>query len=1094
MEISPYKFLDFYELEDRDIFFGREREIEILLSEVIVNRLVVLFAKTGTGKTSLINAGVRPELEDLKYKTLFIRVEENPIESTRSALRTAELLPPELEEKPLDTQLEEAYKKAEKPIVLFYDQFEEFFIQITRIEDRKPFISAIANVYNKQKLGIHIVFSMREEFFHEMDDFRDEIPNIFHKDSNLRLREFDESQARDAIVEPAKKFGVEIEENLVKELLKDLKKNETIEPARLQIICDTIWKQKEKNQTKIKLANYLKYKQNGKNPSERIYDSRLKDDIEQNLDDNQIDLLNKLIPELCTKCKTKYPRGFEELIENLKIDYDVFVGLVNKLKHLRLIRENTRNELRFIEWTSDYLAICSEDLNKNVRAILLRRKLELAVKRAKNRIAELTRSSDLMNTPFIVPDSEEDLVVLYMDRDDFKQNFDEVAVLLLGDIDKEEAEFLFTASLEHGIYINKWFQKALDCKGNVWKLIKDRLEYGNAQNIQVENSIQLLIDLKHDQAMELLKDALKKENLASLIINTLRRKATKQTIDILAVIVQQEGSFALRAGMALNSIANSGLGKPTSLAKDALSNLSKKKTKSLLLLALDNGIDMHFWFDKALEKGVEAWGILENKINKVDQNNGTENSIHLLGELETIEAVNIWESLLEKERFTIQALSALERIFKSNTSKKDAKDKTRSILNKVDKKSKKSKTKFRLAPSDVEKRRNEKCGTSEETWSLLLERIKEDKCTPFIGHRASSPFLPLNEQISQELAIEYNYPSYDIYNLPSVTQFLATQKDRTFTKFLVVDFLKKKREPVSIHHDSPHAFLAGLPFSIYLTTSYDDFMLQALENKRKNPIFEYCRWNKYISKLPCEIEEKFQPSLESPLVYYLHGFWDIPESLVITEDDYLNFLVNVSENRESILHHRVRRSLFGNSLLFIGYNIEDYSFRTIIRGLIGSPEKTLRRTNITIQLTPQELCRQSILTIIKSMEKYIGLNMNSEQSEETNITISNIKNVATYSYLNKKDKVLIYKQICDLEMQLIKISPQIKFKEYPIKMINLLQESIGQFPTEDEAEKNSEAIRYLEKYYNEMDICVYWGTPVAFAKELKTRWENFKRE
>ena len=78
-DTAPYKFLDPFEPEDRARFFGRDREIKILLADIVTTRLVVLFARTGTGKTSLINAGVRPLLHERGYVTFFIRVDADPV-------------------------------------------------------------------------------------------------------------------------------------------------------------------------------------------------------------------------------------------------------------------------------------------------------------------------------------------------------------------------------------------------------------------------------------------------------------------------------------------------------------------------------------------------------------------------------------------------------------------------------------------------------------------------------------------------------------------------------------------------------------------------------------------------------------------------------------------------------------------------------------------------------------------------------------------------------------------------------------------------------------------------------------------------------
>ena len=162
----PYKFLDYYNFEDSRIFFGRERETEILLSDVITTRLVVLFAKTGTGKTSLINAGVRPRLEELDYATFYIRVEHDPAESTRKALRKNNLLSTALEKESLAAQLQHIVTQLDKPIVVFFDQFEEFFIYVLNEDPEKAgqFISDVAKIYRNRESGVHIVFSLREKF------------------------------------------------------------------------------------------------------------------------------------------------------------------------------------------------------------------------------------------------------------------------------------------------------------------------------------------------------------------------------------------------------------------------------------------------------------------------------------------------------------------------------------------------------------------------------------------------------------------------------------------------------------------------------------------------------------------------------------------------------------------------------------------------------------------------------------------------------------------------------------------------------------------------------------------------------------------
>ncbi len=50
---SPFKFLDAYTKEDRDIFFGREKEIEELYHRVFDSRIMLVYGESGTGKSLL---------------------------------------------------------------------------------------------------------------------------------------------------------------------------------------------------------------------------------------------------------------------------------------------------------------------------------------------------------------------------------------------------------------------------------------------------------------------------------------------------------------------------------------------------------------------------------------------------------------------------------------------------------------------------------------------------------------------------------------------------------------------------------------------------------------------------------------------------------------------------------------------------------------------------------------------------------------------------------------------------------------------------------------------------------------------------------
>src|SRR5918912_176333 len=65
----------------------------------------------------------------------------------------------------------------------------------------------------------------------------------------------------------------------------------------------------------------------------------------------------------------------------------------------------------------------------------------------------------------------------------------------------------------------------------------------------------------------------------------------------------------------------------------------------------------------------------------------------------------------------------------------------------------------------------------EKDWTNLLQRIRDKKCTPFVGAGACAGTLPLAWQIARQWAERYNYPLTDSTDLARVSQFLAIDQD-----------------------------------------------------------------------------------------------------------------------------------------------------------------------------------------------------------------------------------------------------------------------------------------------------------------------------
>jgi hypothetical protein len=94
---------------------------------------------------------------------------------------------------------------------------------------------------------------------------------------------------------------------------------------------------------------------------------------------------------------------------------------------------------------------------------------------------------------------------------------------------------------------------------------------------------------------------------------------------------------------------------------------------------------------------------------------------------------------------------------------------------------------------------------------------------------------------------------------------------------------------------------------------------------------EVCRWNDYLAQEESVFDGDFSPTPANPVVFHFHGHTK-PESLVITEDDYLSFLANIARNTK-LLPIPIQKALDRSTCLFIGYRLADWNFRVLFEGL-----------------------------------------------------------------------------------------------------------------------------------------------------------------
>ncbi len=296
-------------------------------------------------------------------------------------------------------------------------------------------------------------------------------------------------------------------------------------------------------------------------------------------------------------------------------------------------------------------------------------------------------------------------------------------------------------------------------------------------------------------------------------------------------------------------------------------------------------------------------------------------------------------------------------------------------------------------------------------WRTLIRRIKAGKCTPIISFQVSNDQIIEQDQIVKTWAEEIVYPMPDRSNLPRVAQYATINSpDILSAKEDFLDFLKDqlldktRREQNSAEQsafletiedelydltfstvatrlgypkyenelENPLRILAELPLPIYLTTNYFTFLEDALKAAGKEPRTEICYWHEDLrdaAESVFEAEPDYEPSQAEPLVYHIHGLDAYPASLVLTEDDYLDFLVNVSQDLD-IIPKRVAQALADSSLLLLGYQLQRWDFRVVFRVLVTSSRASRRLLSVSIQLSLQTEEMKDVTEVRQYLEQY----------------------------------------------------------------------------------------------------------------------------
>jgi formylglycine-generating enzyme required for sulfatase activity/energy-coupling factor transporter ATP-binding protein EcfA2 len=253
---NPYPGLRPFEYDDQAHFFGREEQIESLFAKLNQNRFVAVVGASGSGKSSVVRAGLLPRLETAKvWRWIVMRPQARPIHELALAInraksedtgetRTRSDSGPE-EGQEIDTErlklmrtnallrssssgLAQAAKELRLPpggkFLVIVDQFEEIFRfregAVTHRDEAAAFVKLLLRASSADFVSVHVMLTVRLDFLGDCTRFSS-LPEAIN-DGQFLVPRLSRLQRRQAIEEPAKRAGRPMTTGLVQKIVNDV--------------------------------------------------------------------------------------------------------------------------------------------------------------------------------------------------------------------------------------------------------------------------------------------------------------------------------------------------------------------------------------------------------------------------------------------------------------------------------------------------------------------------------------------------------------------------------------------------------------------------------------------------------------------------------------------------------------------------------------------------------------------------------------------------------------------------------------------------------------------------------------------------------
>jgi energy-coupling factor transporter ATP-binding protein EcfA2 len=284
--VNPFPGLRPFEAAETHLFFGRDGQSSDIVARLERQRFVAVVGPSGSGKSSLVRAGLLPMLEGgfmasagSFWRFAVMRPRNDAIRSLSVALADPAVLGGEAIDSTLRTSLVEAVLRrsslglidafkqarqgANENLLVVVDQFEEMFRfrQLSgakgQSDDGDAFVSLLIEAARRRERPIYVVLTMRSDFLGDCAHFRD-LPEILN-DGQYLIPRLSRDQRRAAIEGPIAVSGATIAPRLTQRLLNDAGEDPDVLPVLQHALMRTwdAWKSAGALDRPIDLEHYL---------------------------------------------------------------------------------------------------------------------------------------------------------------------------------------------------------------------------------------------------------------------------------------------------------------------------------------------------------------------------------------------------------------------------------------------------------------------------------------------------------------------------------------------------------------------------------------------------------------------------------------------------------------------------------------------------------------------------------------------------------------------------------------------------------------------------------------------------------------------